>query len=77
MREEEESCLWSPGACEPLSEITFTPSGADPNYQLFGAYRGTMRSLDGTAYPVAGAHGVCESFRARLLRSLVSRRGPG
>jgi len=35
-------------------------------FQLFGRYRGTLRSLDGAAYPVADAHGVCESFRARL-----------
>jgi hypothetical protein len=99
--EEEESCVWTPTACEPLAGITFTPSGADPMgswqvasadgrldvtftptgrkdvkvqlglfaldyYQLFGVYRGTLRSLDGTAYPLAGVHGVCESFRARL-----------
>lgn len=25
--EEEESCLWVPGACEPLADVTFTPSG--------------------------------------------------
>jgi hypothetical protein len=99
--EEEESCLWTPTACEPLSGITFTQAGAGPKspwrvssadgrldvafspegrkdvrvqlglfaldyYQLFGTYQGTLRSLDGTAYPVDGVHGVCESFRARL-----------
>jgi len=35
-------------------------------YQLFRSYRGSLRSLDGSGYPVADAHGVCESFRARL-----------
>jgi hypothetical protein len=98
---EEESCVWTPTACEPLSGITFSPPAADPAgpwqvtsadgrldvtftpegrkdvkvqlglfaldyYQLFGSYQGTLRSLDGTAYPVDGVHGVCESFRARL-----------
>jgi len=28
--EEEESCIWTPQACEPLSEITFTPASATP-----------------------------------------------
>jgi hypothetical protein len=95
--QEEESCLWTPAACEPLSDITFTPgndswtvTSADGRldlrftpegrkdvkvqlgivaldyYQLFGTYTGTLRSLDGTAYQVPAAHGVCESFRARL-----------
>jgi Protein of unknown function (DUF2804) len=95
--QEEESCLWTPSACEPLSAIRFTPeafswgiSSADGRldltftpegrkdvsvqlglfalsyYQLFGSYSGTLRSLDGTIYPVEGVHGVCESFRARL-----------
>jgi Protein of unknown function (DUF2804) len=100
--EEEESCVWTPGGCEPLSGITFTPStGGSPMapwqvasadgrleltfvpegrkdvkvqlgvaaldyYQLFGSYRGALRSLDGAMYAVADAHGVCESFRARL-----------
>jgi hypothetical protein len=104
--EEEESCLWLPGRCEPLSGVTFTPPSPAPNqgssmapwqvasadgrleltftpqgrkdvkaqlgvaaldyYQLFGSYRGTLRSLDGLVYPVTYAHGVCESFRARL-----------
>jgi len=35
-------------------------------FQLFGHYRGTLRGADGTSYPVDAAHGVCESFRARL-----------
>ena len=95
--QEEESCIWTPDACEPLSDVTFTQGGkswtarsADGRldvtftaegrkdvkvqlgvvaldyYQLFGTYSGTLRSLDGTAYPVAGAHGVCESFHARM-----------
>jgi hypothetical protein len=99
--EEEESCVWTPAACEPLSDIRFTPAGADPTetwqvssadgrldvtftpeghkdvkvqlglfaldyYQMFGTYRGILRSLDGTEYPLDGVHGVCESFRARL-----------
>jgi hypothetical protein len=100
--EEEESCVWTPGACEPLAGVTFTPSDAGSPmapwhvasadarleltftpegrkdvkvqlwvaaldyYQLFGSYRGSLRSRDGSGYPVADAHGVCESFRARL-----------
>lgn len=28
--EEGESCIWTPQACEPLSEITFTPASASP-----------------------------------------------
>ena len=58
-------------------ELTFTPEGrkdvkvqlgvaALDCCQLFGSYRGSLRSLDGSGYPVADAHGVCESFRARL-----------
>lgn len=27
---DEESCLWTPGACEPLADITFEPSSNDP-----------------------------------------------
>ena len=27
---EEESCIWIPGACEPLAEITFEPTSTDP-----------------------------------------------
>jgi hypothetical protein len=98
--EEEESCVWTPAACEPLSDIrfaqaadptgnwqvssadgrldvTFTPEGrkdvkvqlgvfALDYFQMFGTYRGTLRSLDGTEYPLDSVHGVCESFRARL-----------
>jgi hypothetical protein len=95
--QEEESCIWTPTACEPLSDVTFTQGEAfwtvtsaagrldlafTPEdrkdvkvqfgvvaldyYQLFGFYTGTLRSLDGTAYPVDAVHGVCESFRARL-----------
>lgn len=99
--EEEESGLWVPGACEPLSDVTFTPRSGDrmaewtvtsadgrldatftpggrkdvrhqlglfeiDYFQLYGSYRGTMRSLDGTAYPVEAARGVLESMRARL-----------
>jgi Protein of unknown function (DUF2804) len=96
--QEEESCIWTPSACEPLSDITFTRSASSWHissadgrldlvfspegrkdvkvqlgivaldyYQLFGSYSGTLRSLAGTAYDVDGVHGVCESFRARLL----------
>lgn len=96
--QEEESCIWTPSACEPLSDVTFTPSASSWHvasadgrldltftpegrkdvkvqlgifaldyYQLFGSYSGTLRSLSGAAYPVDGVHGVCESFRARLL----------
>lgn len=99
--EEEESCLWVPGACEPLSGITFTPAGTGTDgpwhvvsadgrvdvtfspegrkgvrhqlglfeidyFQLYGTYRGTMRALDGTDFPVEAVHGVLESMRARL-----------
>jgi len=99
--QEDESCIWTPGACEPLSDVafgqesqsplspwsvssadgrldvTFTPEGrkdvrhqlglfAIDYFQLFGHYQGTLRGLDGTPYPVDAAHGVCESFRARL-----------
>ena len=99
--EEEESCLWLPGSCEPLSgvrfapeadgplaawtmasadgrlDVTFTPQGRKDvrhqlglfeidYFQLYGTYRGTMRSAGGTSYPVTGAPGVCESMRARL-----------
>jgi hypothetical protein len=98
--EEEESCIWTPGACEPLADIefeqqaggasapwhifsrdgrldvVFEPEGrkqvrhqlgvvAIDYFQLFGHYRGTLRGAD-RAYPVEGAHGVCESMRARL-----------
>ena len=95
--EQEESCVWSPGACEPLADIvfeqrkpadplsswhvtsrdrrldvTFEPEGrkdvkhqlgvfAIDYFQLFGHYDGTV-----AGHPVDGAHGVCESFRARL-----------
>lgn len=38
---EEESCLWTPGACEPLADIAFTPSSGDPLQPW------TMRSADG------------------------------
>ncbi|MGG0717221.1 DUF2804 family protein [Robertmurraya massiliosenegalensis] len=27
---DEESCLWTPGACEPLADITFEPTSNDP-----------------------------------------------
>ena len=27
---EEESCIWLPGRCEPLADITFEPESADP-----------------------------------------------
>jgi hypothetical protein len=99
--EEEESCIWTPAACEPLSDIRFTQAGPDPTatwqvssadgrldviftpegrkdvkvqlgvfaldyYQMFGTYRGALRSLDATEYLLDGVHGVCESFRARL-----------
>ena len=58
-------------------ELTFTPVGRNDvkvqlgvaaldYYQLFGSYQDSLRSLDGTGYPVKDAHGVCESFRARL-----------
>lgn len=96
--QQEESCLWTPGACEPLADIaferrepadplsswrvtsrdgrlnvTFEPEGrkdvrhqlgvfAIDYFQLFGHYRGTAGS-----HWLDGAHGVCESFRARLL----------
>ena len=98
--EEEESCLWTPGRCEPLADIefqqqaggakaawqifsldgrldvTFEPEGrkqvrhqlgifAIDYFQLFGHYRGTVLGAD-RAYPVEGAHGVCESMNARL-----------
>jgi Protein of unknown function (DUF2804) len=98
--QEEESCLWTPGRCEPLAniefhqqaggasapwhifsrdgrlDVTFEPEGrkqvrhqlgifAIDYYQLFGQYRGTLRGAD-RSYPVEGAHGVCESMRARL-----------
>ncbi|MEU3028520.1 DUF2804 domain-containing protein [Streptomyces incarnatus] len=29
--EPEESCLWTPGRCEPLGDITFEPATADPS----------------------------------------------
>ncbi|MER8114314.1 DUF2804 domain-containing protein [Streptomyces sp. NPDC094031] len=29
--EPEESCLWSPGRCEPLGDIVFEPASADPS----------------------------------------------
>lgn len=99
--QEDESCVWTPTECEPLSDVvftqesqsplspwsvssadgrldvTFTPEGrkdvrhqlglfAIDYFQLFGHYQGTLRGLDGTAYPVQAIHGVCESFRARL-----------
>jgi hypothetical protein len=35
-------------------------------YQLFGCYRGVLRSQDGTAYGLNAVHGVLESFKARL-----------
>jgi hypothetical protein len=98
--EEEESCLWTPGRCEPLADIefrqqaggasapwhilsrdgridvTFEPEGrkqvrhqlgifAIDYFQLFGHYRGTLRGA-GRSHEVIGAHGVCESMRARL-----------
>jgi hypothetical protein len=34
-------------------------------FQLFGHYRGTLRGAD-RSHEVDGAHGVCESMRARL-----------
>ena len=98
--QEEESCLWTPGRCEPLAEIEFEQhaGGADAPwhifsrdgrldvtlepegrkqvrhqlgivaidyFQLFGHYRGTVRGAN-RAYPIEGAHGVCESMAARL-----------
>lgn len=98
--QEEESCIWTPGACDPLADIefrqqgtgslapwqmtsrdgrldvTFEPEGrkqvrhqlgvfAIDYFQLFGRYRGTLRGAD-RSHEVAGAHGVCESMRARL-----------
>jgi hypothetical protein len=101
--EEEESCIWTPHACEPLSDITFEPArSGDPlapwhvhsadgrldltfepegrkgvrhqlvvveidYFQLYGHYRGVLRATDGQAYDIDGVHGVCESFKARLL----------
>lgn len=99
--EEEESCLWLAGACEPLADITFAPRSGGPlapwtvtsadgrleatftpqgrkdvrhqlglfeidYYQLYGTYRGTIRSAGGARSPVTGAAGVLESMRARL-----------
>ncbi|MBO0832540.1 MAG: DUF2804 family protein, partial [Actinobacteria bacterium] len=98
--EAEESCIWTPSACEPLSDIrfeqqaggasapwhiwsrdgrldvVFEPEGrkqvrhqlgifAIDYFQLFGRYHGTLRGADHT-FAVEGAHGVCESMRARL-----------
>lgn len=98
---EEESAIWTPTACEPLADITFTPQSSDPMapihvtskdgrldaifepegrkgvdqnlvifeihyFQLYGRYRGTVRSLDGTTYQFADVPGVCETMRARL-----------
>jgi Domain of unknown function (DUF2804), C-terminal/Domain of unknown function (DUF2804), N-terminal len=97
--QEEESCLWTPGRCEPLAniefqqagganapwhifsrdgglDVTFEPEGrkqvrhqlgifAIDYFQLFGHYRGTLRSAD-RSRDIEGAHGVCESMRARL-----------
>jgi hypothetical protein len=99
--EEEESCIWTPDACEPLRDIvfsprdaaaplapwqvrsadgrldlTFTPEGRkgvkhqlvifDIDYfQLYGHYRGTLRSLSGEVLEVDAVHGVLESFKAR------------
>lgn len=98
--QEEESCLWTPGRCEPLADIqfqqqgsgasapwhifsrdgrldvTFEPEGrkqvryqlgvfAIDYFQLFGRYHGTLRGAD-CSREVGGAHGVCESMRARL-----------
>jgi hypothetical protein len=98
--QEEESCLWTAGRCEPLADVefrqqaggkgapwhvvsrdgrldvTFEPEGrkqvrhqlgifAIDYFQLCGRYRGTVRGAD-RSYPVEGAHGVCESMRARL-----------
>jgi len=34
-------------------------------FQLFGHYRGTVRGASGS-HEVDGAHGVCESMKARL-----------
>ena len=68
---------WSVSSADGRLNVTFTPEGrkdvrhqlglfAIDYFQLFGRYQGTMRGLDGTAYPVEAVHGVCESFRARL-----------
>lgn len=68
---------WRVTSADGRLDATFTPQGRKDvrhqlglfeidYYQLFGTYRGTMRSLDGTAYPVEDAHGVLESMRARL-----------
>lgn len=98
--QEEESCIWTPRACEPLADITFEQRAGGANapwhaysrdgrldvtfepegrkqvrhqlglfaidyFQLFGRYRGTLRGAD-RAHEVDGAHGVCESMKARL-----------
>lgn len=98
---EEESCIWTPSGCEPLSDITFarlasddraqvrvlsaderldlifTPQGrknarhqlvavAMDYFQQCGTYRGTVRSLDGTSYPIDDVPGVHEWMHARF-----------
>ncbi|HEY7323225.1 MAG TPA: DUF2804 family protein [Streptosporangiaceae bacterium] len=98
--QEEESCLWTPGSCEPLADVEFQPQAGGASapwrifsrdgrldvtfepegrkqvrhqlgvfaidyFQLFGRYRGTLRGAD-RAHLIDGAHGVCESMRARL-----------
>ena len=34
-------------------------------FQMYGHYRGVVRGADG-AHEISGAHGVCETFKARL-----------
>jgi len=57
--EEEESCIWVPGAVEPLSEVTFTPLGSDP----LAAWR--IASADGrldVTFTPEGRKGVLQNF---------------
>ena len=76
-RSSDRMARWSVTSADGRLDADFTPQGRKDvrhqlglfeidYFQLYGTYRGTMRSLDGTAYPVAAAHGVLESMRARL-----------
>jgi hypothetical protein len=68
---------WHVTSADGRLDAVFTPEGrkdvkvqlgvaALDYYQLFGTYRGTLRSLDGIVYPMNDVHGVCESFKARM-----------
>jgi hypothetical protein len=68
---------WQVRSADGRLDVTFEPEGRKgvkhqlllvdiDYYQLFGHYRGTLRALDGQAFDLKAAHGVCESFKARL-----------